>query len=383
MISQARTAWKSHRVWVPMPCCWYRLPGVNGSHSPLPANWNWSAKTQRSVSFHGQSTDRRALGLSRSVALAERHRQPLSIGGTLREIGPISGAGDAHVGASATLGRLSHFPKLVGDGNCSTGIGRLGKIEVVNHLTQTYSRREYCVQYGESDLQFVQRLMEEEGIYYFFEYTQDKHSLVLADDISGHQPVPGYETVKFRSVLPQGDDEYFTDYHASCQLGTDAWTLNDYDFQKPQSPLLVKQFAEGAEGSLTRYDFPGGYSSVDQGQHLVRIKAESQQSSREVIVMRGTVRGLRCGNLVTLAEHPIDAFNCQYLVKSQTLQVTAASVQAGDASTFDCYQSVECQTTTRPYRSPQITPRPVAYGPHWQPLQEKLVKRFGPMPTVA
>lgn len=239
-----------------------------------------------------------------------------------------------------------------------------GQVTLVNRLCQTYAPREYCVQYGESDLQFVQRLMEEEGIYYFFEYDKDSHSLVLVDDISAHQAVPGYENVTFRSVLPVGDDEYLTDYQASRQLGTATWMLNDYDFQKPQSPLLVKQMTPGDSTQLLRYDFPGGYNTVDQGQHLVRVKAESQQAARDVVTMRGSVRAIRCGNLVNLTDHPIDACNCQYLIKSQTLQVTAASVQAGDMTTFDCRQSIECQPTTTPYRAPQVTARPVAFGPH-------------------
>ncbi len=243
-------------------------------------------------------------------------------------------------------------------------LGAVSSINVVDRLCQSYSPREYCVQYGESDLQFIQRLMEEEGIYYFFEYAEGSHSVILADDPSGHQSVPGYESVKFRSTLPQGDDEYMTDYQASRQVGTVAWKLNDYDFQKPQSPLLVKQIATDSTAIGTRYDYPGGYTTIDQGQRLARVKSEAHQAMRDIVTMRGSVRALRCGDIFELAEYPIDACNIQYLIKSQLLQVTAASMQAGDMTTFDCQTALECQATTRPYRAPQLTPHPVAHGPH-------------------
>src|SRR5208282_303386 len=61
------------------------------------------------------------------------------------------------------------------------------------NLSASHSQREYCVQYRETDFNFVSRLMEQEGIYYFFEHQEDKHTMVLADSISAHNPFPGYE----------------------------------------------------------------------------------------------------------------------------------------------------------------------------------------------
>lgn len=232
-----------------------------------------------------------------------------------------------------------------------------------SRLSQSYTPREYCVQYGESDLQFLQRLMEEEGIYYFFEYTKDTHTIVLVDDASGHATVPDYDKVVFRSVLPEGDDEYICDYQLSCEVGTGTWILNDYDFQKPQSPLLVKQIAEQA-GELSLYAYPGGYNTIDQGQRLARIRLEAYQASRDIVRMNSSVRGLRVGNTFTLTDHPLDSCNDKYLVKSLDLHVTAASIQAGDMTVFTCLSNIECQKASRPFRAPQVTSRPVALGPH-------------------
>jgi len=72
-----------------------------------------------------------------------------------------------------------------------------GFIDFKENLSNRYTPREYCVQYGESDFNFVSRLMEEEGIYYYFSHASGKHNLVLSDSVSAHDRVPGYEKIPF------------------------------------------------------------------------------------------------------------------------------------------------------------------------------------------
>lgn len=233
-----------------------------------------------------------------------------------------------------------------------------------SRLSQTYSKRPYCVQYGETDFRFLQRLMEEDGIYYSFDYARDKHTMILADDLSGHHPVAGYETIAYRDPVHKGTDEYLTSYTALKELGVGSITLNDYDFEKPRSPLLVQQKSGNPNASFECYEFPGRYNVLDDGQRFARIRMESEDSAREAIRMNGNARGMRAGSLFTLSEHPNAKFNKKYLTTTAMIVVQNSGSHAGNSRSFDCSSTLSCQDITLPFRCALITPRPTIAGPH-------------------
>lgn len=231
-------------------------------------------------------------------------------------------------------------------------------------LGQTYAKRDYCVQYGESDFHFVQRLLEEEGIYYFFSYDQGKHTLILADDLSAHQSISGYETVAYRSSIRDEQNEYATDYRMSTDFGTSIVVLNDYDFEKPRSPLLVKQKSPvQSHGTSEWFDYPGRFSALDDGQRLARLQMESIDSTRQRAHIGGNVRGVRAGSLVTLCDHPAASVNRQYLATQSVLHIEAPSLQVGDFHQFDCKAAIELLPTKTPFRPHRTIQRPVMRGP--------------------
>ena len=164
--------------------------------------------------------------------------------------------------------------------------GLSGQLEA--RLSQTYAKRPYCVQYGESDQHFLQRLMEDDGIYYFFEYDGKKHTMILADDLSAHKSPDGYDSIVYRSQLHPGTDECLTDYRESRDLGTSVVALNDYDFEKPRSPLLVQQKSPGRDTKLEWFEFPGGYNALDDGHRLARIRVESKDAASRCVRFQGT-----------------------------------------------------------------------------------------------
>src|SRR5581483_9433340 len=131
-------------------------------------------------------------------------------------------------------------------------------------LHGTYESREYCVQYRETDFDFVSRLMEEEGIYYFFKHDEGRHTLVLADGRSAHETVSGYEKIPYRSPsegkAKEFDSVYSWSLSRSVQSG--GFALNDYDFTRPKADLLVKRKAPKphAHADAELYDYPGGYA---------------------------------------------------------------------------------------------------------------------------
>ncbi len=107
-------------------------------------------------------------------------------------------------------------------------------------LTGTYEPREYCVQYRETDFNFVSRLMEQYGIFYFFQHEKGKHTLVLADSPSVYQPCPGQPSARYELVAGGLDTEdAVTGWQMEQELRTGKYSLTDYNFETPSTSLLV------------------------------------------------------------------------------------------------------------------------------------------------
>ncbi len=236
--------------------------------------------------------------------------------------------------------------------------------QVESRLKQTYTTRPYCVQYGESDFQFLQRLMEEEGIYYFFEYEKSKHTMILVDDLASHKADPWYSSLEYRSTIHEGTDEYLVGYRASKEFGTGTVTLNDYDFEKPKSPLQVKQQTANRATAAEWYGYPGMYTASDDGQRLARIRMESEDAAREQVQFGGNARGMRAGAKFTLTNHTTEAANKDYLIVASELSMEKAVSKSGARPTVVYRSALRCQDSKRPFRSRQTTMRPFIPGPH-------------------
>ena len=239
--------------------------------------------------------------------------------------------------------------------------GFSGQLE--SKVTETYASRPYCVQYAESDIHFLHRLMEEEGIYYFFEYAKDKHTLVLADDMSAHAPPAGYDKIPYRSLSPDGLDEYLSKHISAREFGIGSVALTDYDFEKPRTPLLVSQKRNVEDSDFEWFDYPGRYLDVDAGQRLARIRTEAEDSLRSWVSFQGNCKGLRAGQVIEIEGHPADAVNQKYLITTSELSIEAASIVAGEPQEFQANCSIRCQPVLVPFRSPLHTHRPHITGP--------------------
>ncbi len=239
--------------------------------------------------------------------------------------------------------------------------GLSGQLE--SRLSQTYTPRPYCVQFGESDLDFLHRLMEEEGIYYFFHHDDKKHTVILADDISAHQANSGYETVDYRPKLQSGIDECLSNYQSAYSLGVGLFSRTDYDFEKPKTPLLVQQKSAKRNVDLEWFDYPGCHQVVDDGQRLARIRMEAEDTASQAIRFHGNARGLLGGGLFELQNHPSDSVNKKYLVTTSMHSFHCPGLQTGDGTSFECNCSLSCQDSLLPFRSMPRTPRPRVFGP--------------------
>lgn len=243
-----------------------------------------------------------------------------------------------------------------------SNFGFSGQLE--SRLSATYPKRDYCVQYCESDFNFIHRILQEEGIYYFFEYTNQKHCMILADDLQAHRAAAGNETVQYRPSHDTQLEEYLTGLSSARQFVTGGVSLSDYDFQKPRTKLEAKQLSTDGNTKWTNFHFPGNFKETSRGQTLAKIRQQSQDAAGTWIAMEGKPRSLRSGNVFKLAGHDQSPNNIEYLTTSTHLSARAGGLESGDGQTFSYSMSLRCQPSKLPFR-PELTARRTRIaGPH-------------------
>ncbi len=216
-------------------------------------------------------------------------------------------------------------------------------------LKATYAKREYCVQYRESAFDFVSRLMEEEGIFYFFEHTESAHTLVLADDASAHAACSGVSAVRYRgSATPSQDVDVVSDCDIEKNVTTLAYALEDYSFETPSTDLA----ASAGSGKLSRYDYPGGYEKKDDGDQIAKVRLGAHTAETDLLTGESFCPSFCAGYTFTLSDHPRSDVNKTYALRS----VEHALSQERYRNSFAAFPS---DVTFRPHRT---TERPVIAG---------------------
>lgn len=232
-------------------------------------------------------------------------------------------------------------------------------------LTGSYPVWEYCVQYRETDFNFVSRLMEQSGIYYYFVHEAGKHTLVLADSPSAHSPMPGYAEIDF-SELAEGAErrEVITDWAVEKEVQPVAYALNDFEFKKPRMSLRAASEIPRQHGAawFEVYDYPGEYIAPGEGERLAKIRLEELQAQHEILRGQASCRGIAAGSKFKLQYHPRADQNREYLVTGVSLRIDAGEFAAGGEAGefFDC--RFTCMDFSEPFRAPRLTPKPVVQG---------------------
>ncbi len=246
------------------------------------------------------------------------------------------------------------------------GAGLASNTDFKLSLQGTYAAREYCVQYHESDWDFVCRLLEEEGIFYFFEHHEDKHVMVIADKNAVFAPITGEATLAYNPSAGalgsiDGNDNRVTRFSLSRSMRTGKVTIRDYDFKKP-SLKLESTKASAKFAALEAYDWPGEYVLPADGDGIAQIRSE--EHSRMAVVAMGSSICPRLvpGWLFTLSEHPRDAVNEEYLVT----HVEHHGMEPGESMTSSgrgpYTNSFEIIPKTVVYRPARVTQRPTVKG---------------------
>ncbi len=248
------------------------------------------------------------------------------------------------------------------------GAGRTSGDDYRLSLQATYTKRDFCVQYNESDWDFVCRLMEDEGIAYFFEHSESGHKLVLVDTPTAMAPISGTSTLKFRppsgSLSPSNDPAHVSRFHYSEEVRSGKVTLRDYDFVKPA--LLLEGKAEGAtDTSLEVYEYPGELTVPADGATLSKIRLGALAVPRTHGSGDSACPSCSAGFTFTLSEHPCDAFNHEYLLtRVEHFATDNYSAARGDDDRPETSyrNSFEVIPSTVQFRPPRVTRRPRILG---------------------
>src|SRR6266850_464774 len=240
----------------------------------------------------------------------------------------------------------------------------LGFTDFSLRLHGNFVERDYCVQYRETDFNFVSRLIEEEGIYYFFEHANGKHTLVLANDPGEHKPCAHQSTVRYE--LTAGgwqDDDVVLECSAQQEFRTGAWAHTDYNFETPSTSLMVQ--ASG-KNKYEIYDYPGEYRKRGEGDSLAHIRLEEQTTPTFVVQGMSDCRAFTSGYKFDLIDHYRIDLNQSYVLTAVRHTASIGSSYGGSGGFSDgepsyrnSFECIPAKTTFRPQRN---TPQPVVQG---------------------
>ena len=234
-------------------------------------------------------------------------------------------------------------------------------------LSEQYRQREYCVQYRESDFTFISRLLEEEGIFFYFEHEENKHTLVMADANSTFPDVEGETEIPFR---PPGEArvglEHVSAWHVSHEVQTGACVLDDYDFTKPRVDLegSASISRTHSQSEFEAYDYPGLHWEAADGESLARIRIEELQSEHRRFSGFSDHHGLAAGRAFHLVEYPRESENAEYIIVAAEIEVESAEIEQLRMDAQNRFV-VEFKAISReePFRPRRKTPKPFVHGP--------------------
>jgi type VI secretion system secreted protein VgrG len=215
-------------------------------------------------------------------------------------------------------------------------------------LKATYLQREYCVQYQESAFDFVSRLLEDEGIFYFFEHQADKHTLVLADDADAHVACAGVTSVRWH---PTPADDVITHCTLERQVTTGKYALDDFNFETPSTDLLVSANGTG-NSTMQLYEYLGGFAKKDVGDKKANRRLEAHELLANLLRGQGYCRTFTAGHRFTLTEHDRKDINGTYVLH----WVSHTATQKRYSNVFEVFPAEV------PFRPPRRTPTPTIAG---------------------
>ena len=243
-----------------------------------------------------------------------------------------------------------------------------------SELTKSYSKRDYCVEYRETDFAFLSRLMEDEGIYYYFEHSDGKHVMVLADSPSCYKDLPNKSQFKYGPATGKlSTEDNITGWQAEERMHPGKWTTRDFHHEAPSN------FVERSEPSNTvategkkfeAYDWGenaknfnqvGSFGNVPpEAEKAVRLRIEQEETSQQIATGASTCREFTSGYKIQVqGGDPAGS----YLVTSVSHRANQLPGYLPDSQVRPGYEnSFNAIPAAIPYVPPQVTGRSVVYG---------------------
>jgi len=246
-----------------------------------------------------------------------------------------------------------------------TVLGEYG-VNVEDRLAGDYRTWEYCVQYQESSYDFISRLMELEGIYFFFRHDAEQHTLVMFDAPQQHQPFAGYEAIPYHATASGGstDEEGIGAWSIAERVTPGIYSLDDYDFRKPNAWMFqARQNPSSPQpGKIDYYEWPGRFVEHSHGEFYARIRQEEWQAEHQRIDAKATSTGIVPGCTFTLSNPPFASDADDYLILSALYHFEENSYASGGGESNHTVWLTVIPSSTQ-FRSAQRTALPRTHGP--------------------
>lgn len=245
----------------------------------------------------------------------------------------------------------------------------------ISQVQGTHAKRDYCVQYRESDFNFVSRLMEEEGIFYFFKHEEGKHTLVMADQKEAYSDCPENEVDYPRDYGTQAVTDHITSWEHRYEFRSGKWSQTDYNFEDHPSrsestPSKLMMTSEQSTVKLSNiekyelYDYPGEYEDKDQGAAYTKIHMEEEEVEHDVVYAASNCRTFTPGGKFKIKNHRSAS------EQGKTFAVTSihhwatetAAYETGSPVDDDYRNTFECIPDSVTFRPQRITPKPTVPG---------------------
>ena len=251
-----------------------------------------------------------------------------------------------------------------------TVFGDHGNANFEFKLFRSYRKWVYCVQYRETDYNFVARLLEHEGIYWYIEHGDGTSKVVLVDSQSAHDAAPGCESLPYyeNAAGPAPDTECVSEWRFASEVETDKVALTSYDFERPSTSLkaAANKPHKYSLPDFEVFDFQGEYSQVADGTQWAEDRLDEHQSRFQTAHGGSNAHGIEVGRLLRLAKHPRADQNDKYLITSIAVNAHVDAYESANDSSSSA-GAFRCDFSAIPagqqFRPPRRTPKPIVQGP--------------------
>ncbi len=242
-----------------------------------------------------------------------------------------------------------------------------GESKIANfhfNCQKQYPKLNYCVQYRESDMDFLSRLAELHGLFFFFTQEQGQHSLVIADQATAY---PNCIEHSVTQTLGGHLGDHITTWNHQYEYITSQWSQTDFDFESPSTNLettskTVLDLSETTQ--IEHFEYPGGYGTLKDGQALTDIHMMEDEENYDVVHARSTYRGFFAGGKFSIAAHDFNQeVGKSYVITGLSFRAKERSYFVGSTGKNSYFNEFSTVPSTVPYYRNTQKPKPMVYGP--------------------